>query len=169
MILISFIVISNRLLFSVFLVHYVNNYAKIHSTMPHILTPFWRGYYFSDINYVFLACSRPFYVYISIFILMSYCLLSRFFFVLCYCVLHLHNDYSIHFYVFVFFSFLLLLFFLLFKQIKRFLLNMQAIVSSPSHDFTLSQLHTVCVCTLCVSVCVLIQIRSPDICVSTWS
>lgn len=68
-----------------------------------------------------------------------------------------------------FFSFLLLLFFLLFKQIKRFLLNMQAIVSSPSHDFTLSQLHTVCVCTLCVSVCVLIQIRSPDICVSTWS
>lgn len=42
---------------------------------------------------------------------------------------------------------------------------MQAIVSSPSHDFTLSLLHTVC-----VRVCLCAHTdMSPNICVRTWS
>lgn len=43
---------------------------------------------------------------------------------------------------------------------------MQAIVSSPSHDFTPS-LHR-SVCLLCVRACVLSQDRRPNICVGTW-
>lgn len=148
MILISLTVISDRLLF---LGHYVNNYAEPRSTVPHIHTFF--GYYFFDVISVCLL----FYVHISVFILMSHCLLSWFCFVLRCCIFHLHNDQSIHFYVVVFFSFLLLLFFLLFKQIKRFLLNMQAIVSSPS-----PWLHSASYC-LCVCVCLWVC-ACPSVC-----
>ncbi len=108
-----------------------------------------------------------FYVYISIFMLMSYCLPFPFS-ALYYVVVSFICITTTPSIFMFFFSFLLLLFFLPLTQIKRFLLNMQAIVSSPSHDFTLSLLHTVCVC-VCVCVCVLVQIRSPNICVSTWS
>lgn len=89
-----------------------------------------------------------------------------------YVIFHLHNKQSIHFYVVVFFLSAFSCFPppLLFKQIKRFLLNMQAIVSSPSHDFALPLLHAV-LCLHCprtrvrAHVCVCV---SPNICVSTW-
>lgn len=87
---------------------------------------------------MFSFLQNLFYVYISIFILMRCCL-----FLLLYC--SLAEQLLVHPFLCccVFFSFLPLFLFLPFKQIKRFLLNMQAIVSSPSHDFTLSLFPTV--------------------------
>lgn len=87
-----------------------------------------------------------FFVSIASFLLMSHCLFSCLCFVLCSFIICITTSPSIFMLLF-FFPFLLpFVFFLLFKQIKRFLLNMQAIVSSPSHDFTLRLFHAVCAC-----------------------
>ena len=65
-----------------------------------------------------------------------------------------------------FFFFPSLIFCLLFKQIKRFLLNMQAIVSSPSHDFTLyCFILFVFVLCVCVCYCERTHVRAMSICV----
>lgn len=158
MILISLTVISDRLLF---LGHYVNNYAEPRSTVPRIHT--FLGYYFFDVISVCLL----FYVHISIFILMSHCLLSRFCFVLCCCIFHLHNDQSIHFYVVVFFFFSSSLVFSPVQTDKKI-----SIEHASHRKFTFSMTSLcfilfVCVC-VCLSVCVLVHTVSPNICVRTW-
>lgn len=114
-----------------------------------------------NMNLSFLACSMHFmftdWAIVYVPVLALYYVIASFI-----CI----TNQSTHFLHYVFFF---LFFFLLFKQIKRFLLNIQAIVSPPSHDFALSPLHAACLlrCVCRVSLCSRrLGLLTP--CVSTW-
>lgn len=154
--LIHMILISFRVLF--FLVPQINSYAEIYLTFSHISR---RGLF--NMNLSFLACSMHFmftdWAIVYVPVLALYYVIASFI-----CI----TNQSTHFFTLWFFFFFLF-FFLLFKQIKRFLLNIQAIVSPPSHDFALSPLHAACLlrCVCRVSLCSRrLGLLTP--CVSTW-